>query len=319
VTTPASPPARLLGVAAAALGALVLWAYWPTLAVMAGRWVNDPEYSHGYLVPAFAAVLLWLRRDKLAGAALRPDWRGLPLLLAGAALRLLGTVLYVDWLDAVSLLPTAAGLFVLFGGQPALRWCWPAVAFLVFMIPLPYRLERSLAQPLQRVATAGSVYAMQVVGLPAVAEGTTIKLSRGPIGVVAACSGLSMLLTFLALAVAVVLVIDRPALDKAVVLASAVPIAVLANVARITLTGVLQETVGPEVAMKVFHDWGGWLMMPLALGMLALVLWCLRRLLVVPPAERPLAVPLGVARGGPVPESRADRRNRSRPPHRAMP
>jgi exosortase len=274
---------------------------------MADRWVADPEYSHGYLVPAFAAFLLWQRRDRLAGAALALDWRGVPLLLAGAGLRLLGAYLYVDWLDAASLLPTLAGLFVLFGGRPALRWCWPAVAFLVFMIPLPYRLEKALARPLQRVATAGSVYAMQTVGLPAVAEGNVIILSRGQIGIVEACGGLSMLLTFLAMAVAVALVIDRPALDRAVVLASAVPIAVLANVARITATGVLQELVSPEVAQKVFHDYGGWLMMPLALGMLAAVLWALRRLLVVPPEVRPLAVSLGGAAAKPEPTHKANK------------
>jgi exosortase len=292
VNTP-RPRRLLLAGSAAGLGALCLWSYWPTLCVTGSRWVRDPEYSHGYLVPAFAVLLLWLRRARARPVLFRLSWLGVPLLLAGAGLRVLGAFLYIDWLDAASLIPSVAGLFALFGGREALRWAWPAAAFLVFMIPLPFRVETALAQPLQRLATAGSVYAMQTAGLPAVAEGNTILLSRGRIGVVAACSGLSMLLIFFALAVAVVLVVERPALDRAVVLASAVPIALVANITRITVAGVAQELFGPALAQRIFHDWGGWLMMPLALGLLWLELWALARLLVAVPVSRPLAVPLG--------------------------
>jgi exosortase/archaeosortase family protein len=84
-----------------------------------------------------------------------------------------------------------------------------------------------------------------------------------------ACSGLSMLLTFAALATGMAMVIRRPWLDRGVILASAVPVAVLANVIRISLTGVLYNTAGKELGDKVFHDFAGWMMMPIAL----LVLW----------------------------------------------
>jgi exosortase len=301
-------PRRLLPAAvAAALGVLCLWSYWPTLCALAARWVKDPEYSHGYLVPAFAVLLLWLRRDRLRAPAAGSATWGLALLLAGGAFRVLGAWLYIDWLEAAALLPTVAGLFALFGGRPALTWAWPAVAFLGFMIPLPYRIETALAQPLQGLATTCSAYAMQTLGLPAVAEGNTILLSRGRIGIVEACNGLSMLLVFFALAAAVALVIRRPALDRAVLLVSAIPVALLANVARITTTGVLQEWVDPQLAQRLFHDWGGWLMMPLALGVLWLELWALDRLLIPAAPARPLAVPLGLPAAGPALKGRGNR------------
>src|SRR5690606_18419528 len=103
---------------------------------------------------------------------------------------------YVEWAEAAALVLTLAGLFALLGGRPALGWAWPALLFLLFMIPLPFRVEHALSHPLQRAATLGSTFVLQTVGLPALAEGNVIVLESGRIGVVEACSGLSMLLIF---------------------------------------------------------------------------------------------------------------------------
>jgi exosortase/archaeosortase family protein len=103
-----------------------------------------------------------------------------------------------------------------------------------------------------------------------------------------ACSGLGMLFTFLALATAVAFVIDRPPRDKIILVASALPIALLANVVRVTATGVLHVTAGDAAAKAFFHDLAGWVMMPLALGVLWLELVVLSRLFVA--AERPAPV-----------------------------
>src|SRR5437879_6362562 len=90
-----SAPGRAAAVSA--LAALGLWVYWPTLAAMSHRWINDPQYSHGYLVPAFAAVLLWLRRSRLPAAPASFSWWGVALLLAGGLVRLAGAYAYFDW------------------------------------------------------------------------------------------------------------------------------------------------------------------------------------------------------------------------------
>jgi exosortase len=269
-------------------GAALLWTYWPTLRGLANRWAVDPQYSHGYLVPAFAGLLLWLRRGRLAGVAPRASVWGLAFLLGGTVVRLAGTYFYYDWFDALSLLPCAAGLLLLLGGWRVLYWGWPAVAFLFFMVPLPYQAELALSHPLQRVATVTSTYSLQTFGFPAVAEGNVITIGSTHVGVAEACSGLSMLFVFVALALALCLVLDRPLWQKAVLLASAVPIAVVANVARITVTGVLYQTAGRGVADMVYHDLAGWLMMPIALALLWLELAFLKRLLVaVPTPARP--------------------------------
>jgi exosortase len=278
----------------AVLGLGVLWAYAPTLTGLAERWSQDPQYSHGYVVPVFALVVLWDRWRRSPCGPLQPTWWGLALLVAGAGLRLAGAYFFFNWFDALSLLPTLAGVSLLLGGWPVFARAWPAIAFLAFMIPPPFQVEILLALPLQRLATQASTYALQTLGLPAVAQGNVIVIDDLKLGVLEACSGLSMLFTFFALSTAVAFVIKRPLWQKAVVFLSAIPIGVLMNLLRITVTGVLHRTAGSDLANAVFHDLAGWLMMPLALGLLWLELQFLARLFIpagptgpVPVAYRP--------------------------------
>jgi exosortase len=281
------------------LAAILAWAYRPILSVMLDRWTYDPRYAHGYLVPAFAAVLLWLRRDRIAGADLRLSWWGVPLIAAGAGLRLVAGLAYNDWLDAISLVLTIAGGFTMMGGLKALRWAWPAVAFLLFMVPLPYRIEIALGWPLQKLATIASTFALQTFGFPAISEGNIIRMTHETLGVAEACSGLSMMLLFFALSTGVAILIDRPLLDKLVIIASAVPIALVVNVVRITVTGMLSETVGGEISSVVYHDLAGFLMIPLALALLSLELWFLSHAFV--PVESGTEQPVqGLATAGAV-------------------
>lgn len=260
--------------------AAILWGFWTTLEGLSARWSHDPQYSHGYLVPGFAAVLLWMRRSRLDVNTTAPSSWGLPLLLVGVALRLAGTRFSSDWCEAISLIPCLAGLCLSVGGWSAWRWAWPAVLFLAFMIPLPYRLAVAMADPLQRLATLASCFVMQTLGMAAVPEGNVILLNDAEIGIVEACSGLRMLVVFFALSTAVVLVVQRPWWEKVAIIVSAVPIALCSNLVRVTATGVLHEVANSEIANLFFHDAAGWLMMPLALGLLWLELKILERLLI---------------------------------------
>jgi exosortase len=294
----------LTGLVALGLG----WAYWPTLVDMAKRWSVDPRYSHGSLVPLFALYLLWARRGGFAASSCRPSWWGAPLVALGAALNFFGAYFYVEWFQFLSLIPSMAGLAAAAGGWPAFRWSLPSIAYLFFMMPLPYRVELALGAPLQRIATVASTYGLQTMGLPAVAEGNIILMDDARIGVVEACNGLGMLFMFFAFAFAAALVLQRSLADKIVIILSAAPIALLANVARITVTGLLHHTVGGKVADAVYHDLAGWLMMPLALGALWLELLLLSRLFVEAPPAPAEARPIDLIEGTYFGTSRAVKR-----------
>src|SRR5262249_58253429 len=133
---------------------------------------------------------------------------------------------------------------------------------------LPDRVNLALSASLQTVATEASTFVLQTIGLPAVSEGNVIRINDSLIGIVEACSGLRMLVVFFALSTGMALVVKAPLGDRLILVASSVPIALVVNVVRITITGALHETVNSRVADVFFHDVAGWLMMPLALALL---------------------------------------------------
>ncbi len=283
-TTAATAPPPAHGRRAAALfGACLvlglLWSYWPTLTAVEGRWSREAQYSHGFLVPAFALLVLWCRR-KSRPAVLRPEWWGVAGLAAAAGLRFLGGYFYFEWFEGLSLLLSLLAAGVLVGGWRFGLWLLPAVAVLLFMFPLPFQAETALAGPLQQLATLVGTYALQTLGFAATAEGNVIVVGDYRIGVLEACSGLGMLSAFFALSTTAALVVNRPTTERIAVFLSAVPIGVLMNLVRITATAYVYATLGATAAHAFFHDLAGWLMMPLAFAALWLELAVLRRLFV---------------------------------------
>ena len=111
------------------IAAATIWSFWPTLVHLFREWFRDPQYSHGPLVPAFAAGLLWMRRDRFPRRSVAAPVPGLALLAVGAACRVFSGFMYMDWLEAASLLPCLLGLVLTFGGWPVLRWSRPRSCF----------------------------------------------------------------------------------------------------------------------------------------------------------------------------------------------
>ncbi|AMV37484.1 Transmembrane exosortase [Planctomyces sp. SH-PL62] len=275
------------------LAAVLFWSLWPVLQGLWDRWSRDPRYAHGQLVPVFALALLWVRRDRVVDEVRRPSSWGLALIIAGAVVQAAGGYFRQEAVEAFSLFPYLSGIAVLWGGRRALSWAWLSIAFLAFMIPLPWRLENALGPPLQASATWASVFGLECLGFPVTSEGNIIQLAGGRIGVAEACSGLSMLMTFIALSTAVALVVERPLLDRATLVLSSIPVAWIANVARITLTGVLYETLGSRAADAFYHDLAGWLMIPFALILYGIEIRILSGLLI---EEREAAPAAGIVR-----------------------
>lgn len=269
------------------LGGCLLWSQWPSLTAMAARWSRDPRYAHGYFVPLFALALLAMRRERLPAGWPRPSSWGLAFLGLGAAVQLVHGYYRLESLDGLALLPDLCGLGLLLGGWRALHWAWPSIAFLAFMIPLPWRVENALGPPLQFLATTASTYLLQTLGFMAFEEGFVIHLNEATIGVVEACSGLSMVITFIALSTAAALVVRRRLVDRVILVASAIPVALLANIFRIVMTGVFHEMIGGHVASTFYHDLAGWIMMPLALLMYWLEIVIFSRLLIEVEHEAP--------------------------------
>jgi exosortase len=269
------------------LALVAVYCYWSAMAGLVQRWWTDPDYLYGFLVPAFAGFLLWFRRGLLPGALSTGSAWGLALLAIAALMRFASAYYYYELLDPASLVPCLAGLALFLGGWQVLRWAWPAAALLAFMVPLPGFLATLMSHPLQRMATTASTYVIQTLGIPAVAEGNIISLSEGQIGVAEACSGLRNMMLFIVICVAMALVMRRSLLEKAIIVLSAAPIALIANVVRITATALLHEMARHELATSIYHDLAAWFMMPLAVVLLWMELAILKRVFVSVAVDEP--------------------------------
>jgi exosortase len=270
----------------ALIAGLLAWAYFPTLRDLFQKWMDDPQYSHGILVPLFSLYLLFRNKEKAVGHVQPWPWLGYGLLFLALAFRAVAALLFFLPLDAFSLVVCLTGLVMVTGGKPIIRWAWPSLVFLLFMIPLPYQIERMMGAELQNIATIASTFLFQTLGQPAIAEGNRILIEEVHLGVVEACSGLRMLMTFAAFCVGAVLLLERHWLVKALVLASAIPIALLTNILRITATGLghvwLKESSAKSSVLNFIHDFNGWMMMPVGLGFLLVELWTFKHLLIEP-------------------------------------
>jgi exosortase len=210
-------------------------------------------------------------------------------------MHLTGIVFYFTWVDQASLLVVIAALCVAIAGWRALAWAWPGIAFLLFMIPLPGRAESFLSGPLQRVSTLATTATLQTLGFFAQNDGNVILLSEKEIGVVEACSGLRMLMVFFAISTAVAFIQRRSLLERVFIVLSAIPIAVVSNVLRLTLTGLLYNLGSDRLAHFVYHDLTGWLMIPAAVALLLFELWFLDHLFVLPQPAQALASELAAS------------------------
>jgi exosortase len=213
---------------------------------------------------------------------------------------------YSNPVDRLSFLVVLFGAFMMVGGWRIIRWAGPAIGFLVFMYPLPTVLERHLLLNLQRVATIASTFVFQMMGFTAIRHGNNIAMDEvhgGALNVAEACSGLRMTTIFIALSVAIVLLVERPWWDKFVILVSSIPIALFVNILRITITGLLFMTPLAESEKTrnlIAHDVPGYLMPIMAMALMGLELWVLSRLMVPEDSHRMAAVGVG-RRPAPVP------------------
>jgi exosortase len=256
----------LLG--AAGCLALVALIFWPSLRHFAYVWSTDANYSHGFLVPLLS--LYFAREAARRGPIpLRGGVGiGVTLLLLALAGRLATIPVPVPFVGDLAFLVGLAGVCALVAGAAALRRFGFALAFLVFMIPLPIALYTMIASPLQIWVSRIAAAILNALGLPVLCEGTMITLpGEVRMFVAEACSGMRQLTGFLALTTAVAYLTPRPSWYRVLLVASAFPIALTANVARVTLTGWIMAH-DPRFASGTYHTLEGLLMMGFGLALL---------------------------------------------------
>jgi exosortase len=252
-------------------------------------WRTDASWSHGFLIPLFSLYFINKHKIEILNLKTRPNYLGLFFLLCSILFYFFNIVSPSGYAYFCSLsMLVALGAVVLFlGGWSLAKYTWLPIVFLIFAVPLPRRYYVGLTMPMRQWAAYVAAGLLNLVqGLEATANGAIIDviykgrhLEPG-LNVAEACSGMRLLTAFLALGVAMAYLHYRPFWQRMILLVSTVPIAILCNVARVTVTGFIYVLIDPKYTQGIFHDMLGIAMLPLAFGLYSFLAWFMSSLFV---------------------------------------
>ena len=279
-------PDNLSGIVSVLLAMIVvtMLSYWSISASIFREWQRSDDYSAGQLVPLIALFLVWRERKRLRRCMLKPCWWGLALLILAQAARFYGLLFMYESGVRYSMVLTLIGLVLMVAGWQVFRSVFWILLFLFLMFPLPGRIHNLISGPLQGMSTTGSVFLLEAFGARVSQQGNVLTLNENiPMAVAEACSGLRMLVAFIIVTAFIAYMVKRSRLQKAVLLLSSIPVAVVCNILRICVTAVLFTLASAELAEKFFHDFAGLAMMPAAVLLIFGELWLMDKLIIPDP------------------------------------
>lgn len=249
--------------------------YAPVFAEMARIWWTDTYAVHGMFVPLFSAYFFWMERDRLRAVSDRGNRGGIPIILLGLAFLALGRWERSLLLQGASLVAVVTGLILWRFGTRCLKAAAFPVGFLLFMVPLPRLVVNAVTLHLQLFAANFSSTALQFLDIPVYLNGVLIELPSMTLEVAEICNGLRFLMALVVLVVAFAQVTQRTVQRKAILVASAIPIAILANATRVAIIAAGAYYVGPQVLSGFIHHTIGkavWAMTLIPLAGIAILL-----------------------------------------------
>lgn len=268
------------------VGILLMYLFRYELYRIAYRWVTDSSWSHGFLIPLFSLYFLNQRKDEILNLPRRANWLGLVFLIFLLVLYPLNIVYFkYGYGQPLTMIATLGTVVLFLGGWGLVKYAWLPIGYLIFAVPLPARYYRELTDPMRAVAAQVAAALLNFVDkLEATASGVTIDvIYKGvrlepPLDVAEACSGMRLLLAFLALGVAMAYLHYRPLWQRIILLASTIPIAIFCNIVRVTITGFIYILISPKYSQGVYHDLLGMGMLPLAFVLYGGLAWFMSNL-----------------------------------------
>jgi exosortase len=253
------------------IGMLIAAIYYHVLAKLVLDWWEIPDFSHGFLVPIFAAYLIWSKKDSLLETKIAPTWSGIWVVALGLVVLLLGVYGAELFLSRVSLIILLVGLVLCFGGWQLLKELRFPLLVLFLAIPIPSIVFNALTLPLQTLASKLASALLPLFGVPVLREGNIIELPAMKLEVAEACSGIRSLMSLFTLSVFYGYFLEKSPLRRIILALASIPIAIAANAVRILGTGLCVQYWDPDKALGFFHEFSGWVMFLVSLGCLFIV------------------------------------------------
>jgi exosortase len=251
-------------------GVLLIACYAPVLRRLVGQWNNDPDMGHGFFVPLIAGFIMWQRREELAAIQPEPNWWGL-LVVAWGGLQLMVATLGAElFMARMSFVVTLIGVIWTLGGTVMLKKLAFPLFLLFFMLPIPAVIYSAATFKLQILASQLADGALTVLSIPVLREGNVLELPNQKLSVVDACSGIRSLLSLTFLSLVYGYFFERKNWVRVILFFSTIPIAIIANASRVTMTGIITQ-VKADLAEGFFHQAEGWVIFMVAL--VILIVW----------------------------------------------
>lgn len=239
--------------------------YWPTFVWMWGRWnAEETYYSHGILIPIASLFFLWQKKEDLLKQKIITSNAGMILIVIGLLLHFAGVMIKLYFLSGISLIMLIAGLVLYFLGKDIFKKAIFPIVYLIFMIPLPLVLISNIVLRMKLFAAQMSTIVLNKIGFEAVREGNIITMANSILEVGAPCSGLRSLISLMAFGAAFAYLSGDNLIKKWIIFFSAFPVAIGANIFRITLLGWVSEVYGMKASQGWIHDFSGYLLFAIA-------------------------------------------------------
>jgi exosortase len=283
---------RRSAAALAIVGAATLAVYFPVITSLVRQWASDENYSHGFLVVPFALLFAWRSRRDLGAAEPRPHLLGLAVAILGVIIFLAGQFAAELFLMRISLLGLIAGSVLYLWGPRHLRILAFPMVLLLLAIPLPSIILNQIAFPLQLLASRAGEAVVSAAGVPILREGNLLVLPDTTLEVVQACSGIRSLASLMTLGLILGKLAEPRRWARIALFVLTIPVAIVANAARVAGTGLAAAWIGSQAAEGFFHTFSGWLVFVVAF---AALLGCARLLRRVRMTRRPRPLAVGLS------------------------
>ena len=233
--------------------------YAPVIEKLVYDWINLPDFSHGFLIPIISFYFVYAKRKQLANVSVSGQWMGLGLMVSGILLNLIGNLANEYFTTRFSFLVVIGGVILFILGKDFYKILQFPLIFLVFMIPIPSILMDQVSFPMQLFASKVAAKSLDMIGIPVLREGNIIQLANTSLEVAEACSGIRSLMSLLTISVLLAYFGQSRFPKRVLLVVSAFPVAIVANAARVTGTGVLAYYYGNAAAEGFFHGFSSWI------------------------------------------------------------
>jgi exosortase len=272
----------------APLSFVLLWGVsliveWRALAATFSLALDHDEYTHILLVLPIVAALIFLDRHLLKPSAKAGVTWGFAFGLLAAAMAALskwGPAFGPDTRLTLSMLAVVswwAGAFVLCFGTLAARTFLFPLGFLLWMVPIPSFMLARIITFLQQWSAFTAELLFTVVGVPVSQDGFFLTIPGLTVEVAKECSSIRSSLMLVVTTMVLAQLLLRSFWRKALIVALAVPLSVAKNGLRIFTIAMLGTKVDPAYLTGRLHHQGGVIFLLIALVVIFLLLWILRR------------------------------------------